>query len=337
MIYANRIFNRFSTRFPQVLRKFVLKHKIEKAHADVIIVWDLVPVLPAKPKRGKMIYYDHGCSWRYPKNNKTLGFFSMLDGVISASWASKRVMELRFNLPLAINVVPNRIQTPTGIHYGPKALTETLRIGTASRLVTLKGISVSLLMMQELIKRGHNVHLEIAGKGPDQSLFMALTEKLQLTDYVSFSGFQDNVADFFNRIDIYMSTPVTEPFGLSCVEALYFGVPVIFPFVDGQPEAVKDQECGFGLNPKISMEEHEKLTGIRVDFPHDVYDPIKDELVTPKLLCHIDCANAVEELLQHGNFQRMRENAQKLTTQALNYDTFKTQFEDILTLYVASE
>lgn len=334
--YANRILNSFSTRYPQFLRKFVLKRKIEKAHADVIIVWDLVPVLAAKPKRGKLVYYDHGCSWRYPKNKKTLGFFSMLDGVISASRASKRVMELRFNLPLAIEVVPNRIQTPPGIIYGPKVLPETLRIGTASRLVTLKGISVSLLMLQELIRRGHKVQLEIAGKGPDRELFEALTEKLQLKEYVTFTGFQENVADFFNRTDVYMSTPVTEPFGLSCVESLYFGVPVIFPLVDGQPEAVKDQECGIGLTPTISIDEHERLTNVHVEFPYEVYDPIQDMLVEPKLLSHIDCANAVEQLLQNGNYQRMRDNAHKLTKEGLNYAAFKAQFEFILSRYIAS-
>ncbi|TPG57304.1 glycosyltransferase [Ewingella americana] len=333
--YVNRIFNAFSTRYPQFLRKFVLKRKIEKANADVIIVWDLVPVLSAKPARGKLVYYDHGCSWRYPKNSKTLGFFSMLDGVISASWASKRVMELRFNLPLSVEVLPNRILTPTGIHHSPKVPPDTLRIGTASRLVTLKGISVSLLMMQELIRRGHKVQLEIAGKGPDRALFETLTAKLQLSEHVIFTGFQDNVADFFNRTDVYMSTPITEPFGLSCLEALYFGVPVIFPLVDGQPEAIKDKECGLGLTPTVSIEEHEKLTGIHIDFPYDVYDPVKDQLVAPKLLCHIDCANAIEQLLQKDNYQRMSENAYRLTTEALDYASFKTRFEVILTRFVA--
>lgn len=334
--YANRILNAFSTRYPQFLRKFVLKRKIENVNADVIIVWDLVPVLSAKPARGKLVYYDHGCSWRYPKNRKTLGFFSMLDGVISASWASKRVMELRFNLPLPVEVLPNRIQTPPGIIYGPKVLPETVRIGTASRLVTLKGISVSLLMMQELIKRGHKVHLEVAGKGPDRELFEALTDKLQLREHVTFTGFQENVADFFNRTDVYMSTPVTEPFGLSCVESLFYGVPVIFPFVDGQPEAVKDGECGIGLLPKVSIEEHEELTGVHIDFPYEVYDPIHDRLVEPKLLCHIDCADAVERLLKNDNYQRMRENAYKLTKEGLDYASFKAQFEVILTHYIAS-
>jgi glycosyltransferase involved in cell wall biosynthesis len=332
--FANRLFNSLPLRCPQFLRKYLLQRKIEKANADVVIVWDLIPGLAAKPKRGKLIYYDHGCSWRYPKNHKTLRFFAMLDGVISASWASKRVMELRFNLPCPNQVVINRIKTPQEIPDLPKVLDYPIRIGTASRLVSLKGISVSLLMMQELLRRGHDVTLEIAGKGPDREAFETLANKLQLGDRVVFSGFQDNVADFFNRTHIYMSTPITEPFGLSCMESLYYGVPVIFPMIDGQPEAVKDGYCGIGLTPTVTIEEHQRLTGIKVDFPHQVYDPLTDTLVTPKLLSHIACADAVEKLLIPETYKSISQNAQRYPVVHFSYAMFKTDFDNTLNSFV---
>ncbi|EMF06667.1 glycosyltransferase [Serratia marcescens] len=333
--FANRLINALPLRCPQFLRKFLLKWKIERANADVVIVWDLVPGLAAKPKRGKLVYYDHGCSWRYPKNKKTLRFFAMLDGVISASHASKRVMELRFNLPCPNHVVINRIKTPAGIDAAPKTLSQPVRIGTASRLVSLKGISVSLLMMQELLRRGHDVTLEVAGKGPDRAAFEALAARLQLGDRVTFSGYQDDVAGFFNRTHIYMSTPITEPFGLSCMESLYFGVPVIFPQVDGQPEAVRDGVCGLGLTPSVTIEQHRQLTDIEVDFPHEVYDPQTDSLVAPKLLSHIDCADAVEKLLERETYQALSRNAQRYPAEHFNYAQFKVEFDDTLRSFIA--
>ncbi|AGO57575.1 glycosyltransferase family 4 protein [Serratia plymuthica] len=333
--FANRLINAFPLRCPQFLRKYLLKRKIEKANADIVIVWDLVPGLAAKPKRGKLVYYDHGCSWRYPKNPKTLRFLAMLDGCISASYASKRVMALRFNLPCPNHVVINRLKTPIGIHDSLKPLSRPVRIGTASRLVSLKGISVSLLTLQELLRRGHDVTLEIAGKGPDRAAFEALAEKLELGDRVTFSGFQDNVADFFNRTHIYMSTPITEPFGLSCMESLYFGVPVIFPQVDGQPEVIKDGQCGIGLTPAVTIEEHRRLTGIKVDFPHDVYDPATDALVVPKLLSHLECADAVERLMVPETYQTMSRNAQRYPVEHFSYAMFKTEFDDSLKSFIA--
>ncbi len=335
--FATRLVNTWALRCPQFLRKFLLQWKISRFNADVIIVWDLIPGLAMKPKRGKLLYYDHGCSWRYPQNAKTLRFFSMLDGVISASFASKRVMDLRFNLPCKTQVVINRIKTPSDISLNEKRVGEPIRLGTASRLVTLKGISVSILTMKELVQRGYNVTMEIAGKGPDLAVFEEMVLKAGLQERCFFSGFQHNIADFFNRVDIYMSTPVTEPFGLSCMEALYYGVPVIFPLIDGQPEVVKDGLCGLGVVPTVTIEEHMALSGIQVDFPHKVYDPIGDRLVEPKLMSHILCANAVEKLLHTETYRTFSKNAQYFTTDNFSYDEFKEEFDHALQFYIGNQ
>lgn len=331
--FATRLFNALPLRCPQFLRKYLLQWKVHRAKADVIIVWDLIPGLAAKPRRGKLLYYDHGCSWRYPLNAKTLRFFAKLDGVISASIAAKRVMELRFNLPVPHRVVINRIKTPAGIDPAPRRLHAPARLGTASRLVSLKGISVGLLTLRELLNRGHNVVLEIAGKGPDRKAFETLAERLQLGDRVTFSGFQHNVADFFNRTDIYLSTPVTEPFGLSCMESLYYGVPVIFPLVDGQPEAVKEGVCGIGIKPSVSIEEHKALTDIEVDFPHQVYDPLHDALTPAMLISHVDCANAVETLMSEDIFEKYSRSAQNYPTEHFSFAMFKEEFNKTLEYY----
>ncbi|MFK8258805.1 glycosyltransferase family 4 protein [Erwinia sp. AnSW2-5] len=331
--FANRIFNKISLRCPQFLRKNLLQWKIKCADADVIIIWDFIPGISIKPKRSKLLYYDHGCSWRYTKNKKTLNFFSMLDGVICVSHASKRVMELRFNLKCPSNVVINRIKRPEGISSAQKAPSVPLRIGTASRLVTLKGISVMLLTIQELTRRGHNVILEIAGKGPDQNLFENLTKYLNLENKVVFSGFQHSMTDFYNRTDIYLSTPITEPFGLSSMEALYFGIPVIFPLIDGQPEAVKDGYCGIGIIPNMSVKDHQKLTNININFPHDIYDPVSDMLTTPKVISHITCADAVERMMLPEVYSEMSKNAQRYTVENLDYQFFKVEFENVLNSY----
>ena len=328
--FANRWFNGLKLKIPQFLRKYLLQKRVEASDADVVVVWDLIPGLVSKPKWASLVYYDHGCSWRYPKNKKTLNFMAMLDGVISASYASNRVMQHRFNLPCPHHVVINRIMAPQGINSTIRTLANPIRLGTASRQVSLKGISVGLLALKELRQRGHNVVLEIAGKGPDHNAFVALAERLNINEFVTFSGFQQDMSAFFNRTDIYLSTPVTEPFGLSCMEALYFGVPIIFPMIDGQPEVVSHQQCGIGLTPSVTIDEHEKLTGIHVDFPYQVYDPVHDIMEDARLVSHIDCANAVEVLSGHETYQRFSETAKTWTAEHFNYALFKTEFNDAL-------
>lgn len=328
--FANRLFNHIELKAPQFLRKYLLQYRINHSQAEVAIVWDLVPVLIGKPKRIKMVYYDHGCSWRYPKNEKTLAFMAMLDGVISASYASNRVMQHRFNLPCPHHVVINRIMTPEDIDSHPQRPGQPLRLGTASRQVSLKGISVALLMMKELLNRGREVTLEVAGKGPDLDAFIALARRLKIDNYVTFSGFQQDMSVFFNRTDIYISTPVTEPFGLSCMEALYYGIPLIFPMIDGQPEVIKHNECGIGLIPDVTIEQHEKLSGLRVDFPYEVYDPLNDAMTQPKLLSHMACADAVERLSDPAAYQSFSQNAKSRAVTHFNYMLFKADFDNAL-------
>ncbi|VFP82200.1 Glycosyl transferase group 1 family protein [Candidatus Erwinia haradaeae] len=334
VIFSSRLCNHLALRCPQFIRKFWLKWKIEKTSSDIIIVWDLVIRLSSKPKNRKMIYYDHGASSRLTLNKKTINFFSMLDGVITVSYASKRIMELRFQLPCPHVVVHNGIQKPINITIKNKLSTFPLRLGTASRLVNLKGISVSLLTLHELLLRGHNVTIEIIGQGPYKKQLEILTQKLNLNDQVIFSPFQNELSDFFNRIDIYMSTPITEAFGLSCLEALYHGVPVIFPLIDGQPEIVSNRICGLGLVPKVSVKEHECITGIKINYPHAVYDPIADVLIRPKLISHIDCANAVEMLMVNETYSRFSWNAQRCTREKFTFDICEQQLQNTLFFFL---
>ncbi|PHI28050.1 glycosyltransferase [Budvicia aquatica] len=327
--FANRICSTLKIKYPSFIRKYVLKRKIEQANADLVIVWDLVLSLPAKPSKGKIVYYDHGCSWRYKHNKKTLQFFAMLDGCLAASIASKRVMQLRFNLPCDIYVIANRIVVPQNIDHSPRNIGHQIRLGTASRLVGLKGISVSILTIKELVERGVDISLVIAGKGPDQEHLEELVNKLNLQNHVKFLGFQSDLSDFFNNIDIYMSTPITEPFGLSCMEALYYGVPVIFPMIDGQPEVILDKYCGIGLIPKVTPEEHYADTGINVDFPHEIYDPINDCLSEALVLSHIECADAIENII-NNHYKEYRKNAFNYVDESFQHNKFKDELRTAL-------
>lgn len=325
--FVNRILNNLPLKYPSFLRKYALQSKVWLAKANAIIVWDLVPGFVGKPSRSNVIYYDHGCSWRYPHNIKTLNFFSLLDGCISAAHASRRVMELRFALKCPMETVINRILPPKNVFHGEKPLSSPLRLGVAARLVGLKGISVALLTLKTLTDRGINAVLDIAGKGPDEENFRNLTDQLGITERVNFLGFQDDLCDFFNSIHIYLSTPVTEPFGLSCMEALFYGVPVVFPKIDGQPEVVKDNFCGIGVVPDVTPEAHQALTNVDVNFPYNVYSPLQDRLVPPMLMSQEATADAIQHIIQNeSEYQRYRKNAFKYVTAHFEYKNFVSEF-----------
>jgi len=197
--FVNRIINSVTLKYPVFMRKFALQTKLWFAKPDAVIIWDLIPGFAGKPSRGKVIYYDHGCSWRYAHSRKNLAFFALLDGCISAAKASKRVVELRFDPDCPVKTVINRIQPPPGINRSEKMLTAPLRLGVAARLVGLKGISVALLALKTLQDRGMDVTLDIAGKGPDEEAFRQLAEKLGIAKHVELFRLSGRFDRLFQR------------------------------------------------------------------------------------------------------------------------------------------
>lgn len=324
IIYANKVAST-SVKYPTFLRKFVLTKKIEKLKPNKTVIWDFVPRLAKKPKNTDLIYYDHGCSWRYPTNKKTLDFFNMLDSNIAVSNASKRIMELRFNTT-HVSVVLNRL--PLDIVTKRKSIQnkDIIVLGTASRLVGLKAIGIAIITLKQLLSKGTKAKLIIAGTGEEESNLKELTKKLTLDDHVEFLGYQSDMTYFYSSIDIYLSTPITEPFGLSCIEALSRGIPVVYPVIDGQPEAIKDG--GIGINPDMTQDDYSEKTGMKIDFPYDVYDPINDCLTSPKLLDPKKCADAINSII--NNYEELSENALQWSKQTTNYKIFISELESAL-------
>ncbi|MFI8417847.1 glycosyltransferase [Serratia sp. NPDC078593] len=335
VVFANRLTNSAPLKLPVFLRKLALLKKIEKQQADLVIFWDFVPNLKRKIRNSKTIYYDHGCSWRFPLNNKTLGFFAKVDGCIAVSYASKRVMEERFNLTCPIEIVSNCVPPPV-IPITPKTVEPTTHVvlGTASRLVSLKGIGVSILTLQELLKNNISAELYIAGKGPDEEALRKLVAKLKLEKHVHFLGFQQDLTSFFNRIDFYISTPVTESFGLSCLEALYHAVPVIFPLIDGQPEVIPDGKCGIGIEPRLTFEQYYALTGINIDFPHDVFNAVKQQLMPPLVLAPDECAQQIINIIRQRQYLTFSKNALQHANTQFDYTLFVKNLEQSLSCFI---
>lgn len=327
IIFANKVFNNLDIKYPTALRKKALTAKIIKSKPDVLVIWDFMPRIDLSKITCKKIYYDCGCGWRYPKNKKTDDFFKEIDIIISNSNASKRVIQLRYNFNKDINVVLNKLNMPISSESRDKA-DNCVVLGTASRLVGIKGVGISILTVKKLLDHGVNAFLIIAGDGDNREELEKLTESLSLQDNIKFIGYQADLTDFYKNIDIYLSTPVTEAFGLSCIEAMSCGIPVIYPFIDGQPEAIKNGYCGIAIRPTLSPDEYKEKTKIDIDFPYDVYDPIEDKLTSIKLISPSDCMDAVKFII--SNYHDLSKNALVWSKNTMDFSFFMNEFESVI-------
>jgi N-acetyl-alpha-D-glucosaminyl L-malate synthase BshA len=87
--------------------------------------------------------------------------------------------------------------------------------------------------------------LVMVGDGPDRVVAEDETRRRGVESSVSFLGKIDNVAPLLASADLYLLPTESESFGLSALEALASGVPVIGTNAGGLPEVVRNGETGF--------------------------------------------------------------------------------------------
>ena len=86
--------------------------------------------------------------------------------------------------------------------------------------------------------------LVMVGDGPDRVLAEEEARRLGIAESVFFLGKLDAVAPLLAGADLFLLPSQTESFGLSALEALACGVPVVASDTGGIPEVVRDGETG---------------------------------------------------------------------------------------------
>lgn len=146
--------------------------------------------------------------------------------------------------PEGINAVYNGVDLPPMMLSKKEAREkfgidrDALVFGTVSRLTQMKGIFFSIRAFEEIQKALPNSVYVLVGDGDQTELFKALVGDLNLSEKILFLGYQSNVFEPLAAMDIFLFPSLKEAMGISVVEALAVGLPVVSTNVGGLPEVV---------------------------------------------------------------------------------------------------
>jgi N-acetyl-alpha-D-glucosaminyl L-malate synthase BshA len=128
----------------------------------------------------------------------------------------------------------------------PKQRPRVMIHGSNFRSVKRVGDAVRVL---DIVQRSREAALVLIGDGPERSAVEALCARLDLAARVSFLGPLAHFSELLARADLFLLPSATESFGLSALEALASGVPVVASAVGGLPEVVRDRVTGLLVPP----------------------------------------------------------------------------------------
>jgi glycosyltransferase involved in cell wall biosynthesis len=126
------------------------------------------------------------------------------------------------------------------------------------RMVPRKGVENVIRALSLLKKDGCNCKLLVVGgesevpeDHPEMRRLRRIAEDGDVADRIVFTGRKDRYAlkYYYSAADIFVTTPWYEPFGITPLEAMACGTPVIGANVGGIKFSVADGETGFLVPP----------------------------------------------------------------------------------------
>ncbi|MCK5087111.1 MAG: N-acetyl-alpha-D-glucosaminyl L-malate synthase BshA [Melioribacteraceae bacterium] len=172
------------------------------------------------------------------------------DGVTAVSRFLKEKTITNYEIDTDIEVIYNFIDTKIfntekNQHFrdkfapnGEKVLIHTSNFRVVKRVT-------DTIRILEIVKKEIPAKLILVGDGPDRSECERLARELNLSDDILFLGKQDGIEEILSGADLFLMPSQSESFGLSALEAMACGLPVVSSSVGGLPELIRHNETGF--------------------------------------------------------------------------------------------
>jgi N-acetyl-alpha-D-glucosaminyl L-malate synthase BshA len=172
------------------------------------------------------------------------------DGVTAVSRFLREKTLTNYGIEKDIEVIPNFVDTskylrhPKDEVHGHFARPDEKIVVHVSNFRPVKRVADVIRIFDQIQKKVPS-KLILIGDGPDRSQCEILSRELKIQDHVRFLGKQTDVIHVLSTADLFLMPSQSESFGLSALEAMACGVPVVSSSVGGLPELQLHGKTGF--------------------------------------------------------------------------------------------
>jgi len=165
------------------------------------------------------------------------------DKVIAVSHLTKKMIIKHYNVaPEKIEVVHNAVKRQDVQHkyHLPERLKHEKRVLFLGRVTFQKGPDYFIEAANLVLEREKNVRFFMAGSGDMLPSIIRRASQLKIGNRFHFCGFLNGpqVDQMFALSDLYVMPSVSEPFGITPLEAMLYDVPVLLSKQSGVSEVL---------------------------------------------------------------------------------------------------
>ncbi|PWB53869.1 MAG: hypothetical protein C3F13_08150 [Anaerolineales bacterium] len=191
-------------------------------------------------------------------------FYNACDLVIVPTLSIKHVLEDHFGLVTPVDIIPNGVDLTA---YRQKILpVDRAQFGFSKedvisiyvgRLSPEKNLTLLLRAFYGVAMTYKNVRLLLVGEGPDHENLAAQVRHMSLENKVHFTGLVDyrDIPRYLASADIFVTPSSAETFGLSTVEGMAAGLPVLGIDAPGSGDIIEN-----GINGLVTSDDLAEFT-----------------------------------------------------------------------------
>ena len=171
--------------------------------------------------------------------------FEFADKVITVSHFTRQIVIEKYRIaPSKVITVHNGVEQADNknINYSLKRENDEQIVTFLGRITKQKGPEYFVQAAHKVLQKMENVRFVMAGSGDLLEKMIKNVARLKIADKFNFTGFLkgDDVKKMYAMSDLYVMPSVSEPFGISPLEAIQSNVPVIISKQSGVSEVINN-------------------------------------------------------------------------------------------------